>query len=62
MSGQACFCLYSRHILPDMQHLAKIFSGTGSHYLTEKIAHQFGHPAGRVTIQRFSDGEIQPLQ
>jgi ribose-phosphate pyrophosphokinase len=45
----------------NMQHLAKIFSGTGSQYLAEKIAHQFGHPAGKVTIQRFSDGEIQPI-
>src|SRR5262244_3838135 len=44
-----------------MQHIAKIFSGTGSQYLTEKIAHMFGHPAGKVTIQRFSDGEIQPI-
>src|ERR1700759_3030240 len=43
------------------QHIAKIFSGTGSKYLTEKIAQQFGHPAGKVTIQHFSDGEIQPV-
>src|SRR5882724_7708717 len=42
-----------------MQHLAKIFSGTGSHYLAEKIAQQFGTPSGKVNIQRFSDGEIQ---
>ena len=42
-----------------MQHLAKIFSGTGSQYLAEKIAQQFGTPSGKVNIQRFSDGEIQ---
>src|SRR5882762_3675672 len=42
-----------------MQHLAKIFSGTGSQYLAEKIAQQFGTPTGKVNIQRFSDGEIQ---
>jgi len=41
-----------------MQSNAKIFSGTGSQYLAEKIARKFGEPLGKVTIQRFSDGEI----
>ncbi|MBS1929145.1 MAG: ribose-phosphate pyrophosphokinase [Chitinophagaceae bacterium] len=41
-----------------MQSNAKIFSGTGSKYLAEKIAKKFGEPLGKVTIQRFSDGEI----
>ena len=36
----------------------KIFSGTGSQYLAEKIAKKFGEPLGKVNIQRFSDGEI----
>jgi ribose-phosphate pyrophosphokinase len=36
----------------------KIFSGTGSKYLAEKIAEKFGIPLGQVNIQRFSDGEI----
>ena len=36
----------------------KIFSGTGSKYLTEKIAEKIGIPLGQVNIQRFSDGEI----
>src|SRR5258707_4083099 len=44
-----------------MQHTAKIFSGTGSQYLAEKIARQFGHPSGKINIQHFSDGEIQPI-
>jgi ribose-phosphate pyrophosphokinase len=44
-----------------MQHTAKIFSGTGSQYLAEKIAQQFGHPTGEINIQKFSDGEIQPI-
>lgn len=39
----------------------KIFSGTSSRYLAEKIAQQFGKPLGTVTIQRFSDGEILPI-
>ncbi len=37
---------------------AKIFSGTGSQYLAERIATKFGSPLGKVNIQRFSDGEI----
>lgn len=41
-----------------MQSNAKIFSGTGSQYLAEKIARKFGEPLGKVNIQRFSDGEI----
>jgi ribose-phosphate pyrophosphokinase len=36
----------------------KIFSGTGSQYLAEKIAIKFGEPLGKVNIQTFSDGEI----
>ncbi|PWT95411.1 MAG: ribose-phosphate pyrophosphokinase [Bacteroidetes bacterium] len=43
-----------------MQPKAKIFSGTGSQYLAEKIAQQFGETLGKISIQRFSDGEIQP--
>jgi ribose-phosphate pyrophosphokinase len=41
-----------------MQPSAKIFSGTGSQYLAEKIAQKYGEPLGKVNIQRFSDGEI----
>ncbi len=41
-----------------MESKAKIFSGTGSQYLAEKIAKKFGEPLGKVNIQRFSDGEI----
>jgi ribose-phosphate pyrophosphokinase len=44
-----------------MQFSAKIFSGTGSQYLAEKIAHKYGVPLGKITIQHFSDGEIQPV-
>ena len=43
-----------------MQPKAKLFSGTGSRYLAEKIAQQFGQPLGKISVQRFSDGEIQP--
>ena len=41
-----------------MLYNAKIFSGTGSQYLSEAIAKKFGEPLGKVNIQRFSDGEI----
>lgn len=41
-----------------MESNAKIFSGTGSEYLAERIAKKFGEPLGKVKVQRFSDGEI----
>jgi ribose-phosphate pyrophosphokinase len=41
-----------------MSYNAKLFSGTGSNYLSEEIAKKFGEPLGKVNIQRFSDGEI----
>ncbi|HZK65723.1 MAG TPA: ribose-phosphate diphosphokinase, partial [Puia sp.] len=44
-----------------MQGIAKIFSGTGSQYLAEKITRRYGCPPGKITIQHFSDGEIQPI-
>src|SRR3984893_3227643 len=44
-----------------MESLPKIFSGTGSQYLAEKIARRYGCSLGKITIQRFSDGEIQPI-
>jgi len=39
----------------------KIFSGTGSLELAEKIAKRFGAALGRINIQKFSDGEFQPI-
>lgn len=43
-----------------MQPSVKIFSGTGSEYLAEKIAHSFGKKLGKLNIHKFSDGEFQP--
>lgn len=43
-----------------MQPSAKIFSGTGSHELTEQICKRYGCQPGNIKIQHFSDGEIQP--
>ncbi|MBV6404093.1 MAG: ribose-phosphate pyrophosphokinase [Flavobacteriales bacterium] len=39
---------------------AKIFSGTATRYLAEKIAQSSGERLGDVTVSRFSDGEFQP--
>lgn len=38
----------------------KIFSGTASHYLSEKIAQFYGQPLGALTVQKFNDGEMSP--
>src|SRR5918912_4122460 len=43
------------------QPSAKIFSGTGSQELAEKICKRHGNHLGNISIQRFSDGEIQPV-
>jgi ribose-phosphate pyrophosphokinase len=39
----------------------KLFSGTSSHYLAERIADYYGYSLGRLEISKFSDGEIQPV-
>ncbi len=39
----------------------KIFSGSTSRYLADRIAESYGQPLGEVTLQRFSDGEISPF-
>jgi ribose-phosphate pyrophosphokinase len=37
----------------------KIFSGSGTKYLAEKIAAAYGQPLGNSVFQKFSDGEFQ---
>ncbi|MCD6012255.1 MAG: ribose-phosphate pyrophosphokinae [Flavipsychrobacter sp.] len=44
-----------------MNSSVKIFSGNASTYLAEKIAKNFGKALGALTIQKFSDGEFQPV-
>ncbi len=39
----------------------KIFSGTNSQYLSQKIALEYGKPLGELVIQKFSDGEVSPF-
>ncbi len=44
-----------------MQPSVKIFSGTHSRYLADKIARSFGKQLGKLEIPKFSDGEFQPV-
>ena len=39
----------------------KLFSGTTSEYLSKIIAEYYGHPLGDIKVNRFSDGEMQPV-
>ncbi len=43
----------------EMDSPVKIFSGTSSLYLAEKIAASYGQPLGTMMFTRFSDGEFQ---
>jgi ribose-phosphate pyrophosphokinase len=44
-----------------MNPSVKIFSGISSQKLAEKIANRFGSHLGQINIQKFSDGEFQPI-
>lgn len=39
----------------------KLFSGTSSYYLAEKISDYYGYSLGKLELQKFSDGEMQPI-
>ncbi|HNP47393.1 MAG TPA: ribose-phosphate pyrophosphokinase, partial [Bacteroidia bacterium] len=43
-----------------MERNVKLFSGTATHYLAERIALGYGLPLGEVNVARFSDGEFSP--
>lgn len=43
-----------------MASIVKIFSGSATRYLAEKIAEEYGKPLGKELIMRFADGELQP--
>ncbi len=45
--------------IPSMSSQIKIFSGSSSRYLSEKIADYFGSPLGSIELLHFSDGEMQ---
>jgi len=38
----------------------KLFSGSSTNYLSEKIANSYGIKLGNISIQTFADGEFQP--
>lgn len=44
-----------------MSSQAKIFAGSASQAVAEKIAASFGGPLGKATVSKFSDGEFQPV-
>lgn len=48
------------HKAQSIPHAAKIFSGTASEALAVEIAKHFGCDPGKLSIQRFADGEISP--
>jgi ribose-phosphate pyrophosphokinase len=52
---------YLRPEFSAMNPSAKIFAGTGSQMLAEKICKSYGCQLGKINIQKFSDGEIQPI-
>lgn len=39
----------------------KLFAGTESQYLAEKIADYYGYDLSKIEVKRFSDGEMQPI-
>lgn len=48
-------------LLPLMSMVVKVFSGTNSRYLSEKIMNHYGQPLGDMSLQKFSDGEMHPI-
>jgi len=55
----------SHYLCPSLRIMVanpvQLFSGTKSQYLAEKIADYYGQPLGEMDVQRFSDGEFQPV-
>ncbi len=43
-----------------MTSSVKIFTGSASRYLAQRICHEYGIPLGKENIYFFSDGEMQP--
>lgn len=46
--------------MPSNFNSVKLFSGSGTMALSEKIANCYGKELGKVILSRFSDGEFQP--
>ncbi|HLS95790.1 ribose-phosphate pyrophosphokinase [Sphingobacterium allocomposti] len=47
--------------MPLQFNTVKLFAGSGTVELAEKISKSYGKPLGDVTLSEFSDGEIQPF-
>jgi len=47
--------------MPLQFNTVKLFAGSGTLELAEKIAQSYGKPLGDKTLSKFSDGEIQPF-
>lgn len=47
--------------MPLQFNTVKLFAGSGTVELAEKISTSYGKPLGDMTLSRFSDGEIQPF-
>jgi ribose-phosphate pyrophosphokinase len=64
MQSQANIFVFSRPQIRirknGMDSPVKIFSGSASRYLAEKISEVYGNQLGMITFTRFSDGEFQP--
>jgi ribose-phosphate pyrophosphokinase len=43
-----------------LEYSVKLFSGTETRYLAEKIAQHYGQPLGDLVVEKFSDGELSP--
>ncbi len=47
--------------MPLQFNTVKLFAGSGTQQLSEKISAAYGKPLGDMTLSKFSDGEIQPF-
>ena len=46
--------------MPSAFNTVKLFSGSGTTALSERISKSYGKELGKITLSRFSDGEFQP--
>ncbi len=53
------FTTFATLIKKAMNHKVKLFSGSASRFLSENISKSYGQELGKVSLLRFSDGEIQ---
>jgi len=60
LSSQPTGTIYIKAAImpPVMSQHARIFTGTQSRYLAEKIALSFGNSLGNCSVTKFSDGEL----